>query len=511
MLTGSGIEGGPQINIAERASGASQMGPTDWIERAKVWARPYYPRLRNRRFWIGQGLITVVAGLHVLAESLRLSGYLPVSDYSISFVAIALLYIPVIYVALNFGFAGSVATTSLCIILTIPDAMLFHSGLVRATVLFQLGTFAALAIFIGQWVDREQRARRRAEAAISACGASEMKYRGLFESSPVAILVADSDGAILEANPAAGVLFGRPASGLKNMAIADLVGINGERLCDTSQDEEKGREDHLVLGGADGSQVHLEPTFTRIGDGQGKLVVQVLLRDVTHERQRQAGLRAYAAKIVRLQEEERRRLAQELHDEIVQQLILLCRKLDLIEGSGESFSPRIIDELGVARSSAEEVIKWLREFASNLRPPALDDLGLVTCIRRVLVDFAERAKINGQMTVVGDERRLPPDVELGLFRIAQEATRNVERHARASNVNVALVFGARQVELEVIDDGIGFRLPLAADFAARGQLGLLGMRERAESLSGSLEIRSSQGDGTRVVVSIPIGQEPRRR
>ena len=122
-----------------------------------------------------------------------------------------------------------------------------------------------------------------------------------------------------------------------------------------------------------------------------------------------------------------------------------------------------------------------------------------------MTDLTERARIEGELKVVGQERRLPPDVELTIFRIAQEALRNAERHARATQVAVTLTFiggKTRKARLHVADNGTGFTLPVAGDFAASGHLGLLGMRERAESLGGKLRIQSSPGNGTRVSISI---------
>nr|MDA8219216.1 PAS domain-containing sensor histidine kinase [Dehalococcoidales bacterium] len=465
----------------------------------------FCPRIRERRFWAVQGLVVAVAGLHLLAESLGLWESWRVSDSSFTFIPITLLYIPVVYAALNFGFAGSMATALLCIVITLPMPVLFQQGLSAAAEIFQLVIVAGVATFVGYRVDREQDARQHAEAASAASRASEVKYRGLFESSRLPILVTDPAGAIFEANPAAGALFGKDPADLRDTVLADLVEPAGSRrLFDLAHDGRRQGE-CLTLARTDGSLVYLEPTLTRIGDSQGNPVIEIQLRDVTEERQQRAGLTAFAAHIIRAQEEERRRIAQELHDESVQQLILLCRQLDLIEWVGAPLSPLVLGELRAARKTAETVAEGLRDFARALRPPTLDDLGLVTSIRRLLVDFAERAKIHGEVTIVGEERRLAPELELCLFRIAQEALRNVERHAAASHVGVRMVFSECRVGLEVMDNGIGFSLPTASDFAAGGHLGLLGMRERAESLGGTLQITSDRQDGTRVTVLTPLG------
>lgn len=216
-------------------------------------------------------------------------------------------------------------------------------------------------------------------------------------------------------------------------------------------------------------------------------------------------LRAYAAYMIHAQEVERQRIARELHDETVQQLVLLCRQLDRVEEFRRTLPSPEAAGLGEARRTAEEVVKWLRDFAKDLRPSILDELGVVASIRRLLVDFKERTGIECQLKVVGEDQWLPPDRELGLFRIAQEALRNVERHAEATQVSVAITFAKHEAILDVADNGVGFIVPpVPGDFTASGQLGLIGMQERAKLLNGKLEIQSSPGNGTRVTASIPI-------
>ena len=372
--------------------------------------------------------------------------------------------------------------------------------------LFQIIVVDAIAVFVGQRVDRETTARQRAEALGSALRASETKYRGLFESSPVAILVLDPQGTVLDANPAAGVLFGRAVDALRGVAASDLVGPTGAQQLLRALPEDGRPAAHIVLAQQDGTEVYLEPELTEAAGSRGEPTLQVLLRDVTEEWHRQAGLRAYAAHVLRAQEEERRRIAQELHDDTIQALVVLCRRLDAVEGLGDPLPPPVLEEVREARRSVEEVVEGLRGFARALRPPTLEDLGLVTSIRRLLVDLGERAHLESQLKVVGREVRLPPDQELGVFRIAQEALRNVERHARAAHVTVTIAFAQGGLRIEVLDDGVGF-VPPPRGLAGSSQLGLLGMQERAELLGGQLEVRSSPGRGTSVTLSVPLERD----
>jgi signal transduction histidine kinase len=226
---------------------------------------------------------------------------------------------------------------------------------------------------------------------------------------------------------------------------------------------------------------------------------------VDRERASRQRAEAYAAYVLHGQEEERQRIARDLHDETIQSLVLVCRQLDSVKDNSPALPPPVSDGLQAARSTVEHVVTELRDFARALRPPILDDLGMVASVRRLLMDFTERTRIEGELKVSGESRRLSPDAEIGLFRITQEALWNVERHAGATRVTVSLLFAHKETSLEVADNGVGFAAaPVPSEFATRGKLGIMGMQERAELLGGRFEIQSSQVKGTRVITSIPL-------
>lgn len=223
-------------------------------------------------------------------------------------------------------------------------------------------------------------------------------------------------------------------------------------------------------------------------------------------RRREAARTEWIARIISAQEDERRRLAHELHDEVIQALALLCRRLDAISGAQDAPpAPPVQQRLEAACQQVEELIAALRNFARDLRPPALDHLGVVAILRRLLADLGERTEIRWDLTVHGAPRRLPRETELGLYRIAQEAVRNVERHAGAGSVCVDLSFAVDGVSLRVTDDGRGFSPAVQEPVSvANASLGLLGMRERAALLGGDLVIHSQPGQGTAVAVTVPV-------
>ncbi len=493
-----------------------QLHTSDWNgeehargQRLRKWLRPHRPPLSDRRFWEVQGLVVLIAALHVALEVLTQDDGAPLLASAphfslLSFVPVSLFFIPVIYAALNFGFAGSVATAAWCAVLTVPNVAL-HVGIERVPEVVQIGIVGATAVFVGQRVDRELAARHRAEEAGAALASSEVKYRGLFESSPISILLLNKDGLVLDANPASGVLFGRRPSDLKGHIITSLLGEGAARLFQGPSESRFDPSSGMALRMEGMNGTFVEPVTRWITDLQGEPEVQVLLRDVTDERNRQAGLRAYAARVLRAQEEERKRIAQELHDETIQSLILVCRKLDMVEARGHPWPAAAMEEAAEARSSIEGVVEGIRNFARVLRPPTLDDLGLVTSIRRLTLDVSERSGLIVTFHVIGKEKRLSSDSELGLYRIAQEALRNVERHSKASQAGVTVTFEDPQTCLGITDNGVGFRLPPGTgDFAAKGQLGLLGMQERAQLLGGDLTVKTAPGAGTAVLATVPF-------
>lgn len=228
----------------------------------------------------------------------------------------------------------------------------------------------------------------------------------------------------------------------------------------------------------------------------------MVFRNVTASRHRQSSLETYAAQILRAQEEERRRIAQELHDETMQSLVLLYRRLDAVEEQVALATAPWSGEVGRLRDDVESTIRSLRVFLQGLRPSILDDLGLTSAVEGLVETVRAQSPTRAAMTVSGASRRLPSGHEIALYRIAQETLHNVERHSEASEVAVTLSYLSHEVELSVSDDGQGFTPPASlSSLASENKLGLLGMQERARIVGGTLRIRSQPGAGTSVVAT----------
>jgi signal transduction histidine kinase len=216
-------------------------------------------------------------------------------------------------------------------------------------------------------------------------------------------------------------------------------------------------------------------------------------------------LRFYARRIMQAQESERKRIARELHDDTIQSLIALSRRLEslvMMEGHlSEDAALRVRD----LWQQTDEMIQRIRQFSQNLRPSLLDDLGLLPTLEELTQDMNRQAGLKAEFRVQGERRRLSSEVELTLFRIVQEALSNVRRHARATEVATTVELTNSRVRVIVQDNGIGFRPPtLASDLRAEDGLGLIGMHERARLLGGDLMIDSEPGNGTKVIADVPV-------
>jgi signal transduction histidine kinase len=216
-------------------------------------------------------------------------------------------------------------------------------------------------------------------------------------------------------------------------------------------------------------------------------------------------LQRLLAETVNVQERERQRIAQDLHDGLNQ--LLIGALLELKSGRErlrQSDAPAAETALQRAGNILHRVERELRQVIYDLRPPTLDSLGLEPALRRYVEDFRTLTGIECEMQTEGAPRRLAAEVEIGIYRIVQEALQNVSAHSAAHRAHVHLSYAPAQLALAVKDDGCGFDLDGTLEQRPSNHFGLLGMRERAESLGGHFKIESQITVGTVVRVSIPM-------
>jgi len=221
-----------------------------------------------------------------------------------------------------------------------------------------------------------------------------------------------------------------------------------------------------------------------------------------------AGLRDYIGAITSAQEDERLRLARELHDETIQELIALKQRVQLtLKAANEPTTAPMLKEL---ERLAEATIQNVRRMTRALRPIYLEDLGLSTALEMLTNETDETDGLRVEFRPIGQERRLTAEMELTLYRIAQQALINVVRHAQARSAVLKLEYSGAALALEVSDDGVGFQPPrYPTDLASHGHFGLLGMHERADLIGASMLLESQPGAGTRIRVQVPLSIAPR--
>ena len=333
----------------------------------------------------------------------------------------------------------------------------------------------------------------------------------IYELAPVAIWIAKDDE-IVFANPACAKLFGiGDAKTLLGRSIYSLLRPQSHPLIrrhisDTLSGQARLAPVAEVIARLDGSMREVEIVMVAMPD-HGKTSMQMVINDVTlrHEEaslleQSRNELRQLSANAVEAREEERHRIARELHDELGQRLTAL--KMDLsslrVGVSDQGYRPRIDAMLEML----DDTVASVRRIAADLRPLMLDDLGLNAAIRWLVRDAAKRMGIEVTVQLGEGDPPLGKGASIALYRMVQEALTNVARHARATVVQIRMQQCHGEVVLSVRDNGVGFPKQPAQ---RAGSFGLMGIRERAYMLGGHLEVDNPPGGGGRITVHLPIG------
>jgi PAS domain S-box-containing protein len=390
----------------------------------------------------------------------------------------------------------------------------FKAG--HARVAETLAAHAASAIHNAQLFEQSQHyvaeleerivERKRAEAALRE---SEERYRELFENARDAIYVHDLNGVYTSINRAAEKLTGYPRDEIIGHRFTEFIAKEHIRqmrdtLCASlaTKGETLYEVDLIVK---DGRRVPVEVSSRAIYENGVMVGVQGTARDITDRKQAEDALQMFSRKLIEAQEDERRRIARDLHDQIGQALTAVKMNLHAVQRvcTGPKASPCIKDNI----DAVDEALRLVRDLSVDLRPPLLDDLGLATALCWYVDRYAKRTEIATDLIVdlPDQNERFSRDLETACFRIAQEALTNVVRHARANRVWVHLTRNENVLLLSVKDDGVGFDPAALRKRAPRAAtLGLLGMQERAHAAGGDVEIDSAISKGTEVRLSFSL-------
>jgi signal transduction histidine kinase len=501
-------------------------------------------RLRDRRFWVTQILVITISVGHSVLEATRSLGVLP----DLALLPVSTYFVPVVYAALNFGVEGAVPTALWCSLLTVPNLILWHTGAERSGVVLQLTLLVTIAFVIARRVDFETAPKERAEAAnarlerlnrTAAASAQSLDLESVLSQTVQAmldprksqtswILLAsdDADGELTQAASTAGA---RVEIGARELAATRSLMTESPLQGAGRAGDVTVREDRMAIvplrvvsriAGAVGlaSSVDalsvddtklLEAVGNQLGVAVGNIrnfrQTQLMVTELSRA---QRALEDYVRLATDAQEEERKRLARELHDDTIQALVIAKTELDAL-ALEKPVAADVGARLKKVDATLAAAIDNARRFSRDLRPSLLDDLGLEHAIDWLVADVGARTGINAQLRTSGEPRRLSQRDELTLFRIVQEALHNVERHAAATTVRVRIHFG-QDVRATVLDDGKGFDISEALDDRQSStRLGLLGMRERAKLAGAALSITSRPSSATRLTVTLkqPVRQD----
>ncbi|GAB4479429.1 MAG: hypothetical protein Kow00124_25100 [Anaerolineae bacterium] len=345
---------------------------------------------------------------------------------------------------------------------------------------------------------------------------SEDRYKRLAENAPDMIFRWSYKKGFEYVNPAAVEVIGYtpeehysdPGLGYRSIHIDDIP-IYESVFSELADPEGPRRYCVIRWHHKEGHQVHVEMRMSPIFDERGQLIaIEGIARDVSQHIIARKRLQELAARITRAHEEERRRLARELHDEIGQALTAAKMRVRMVENALPEGAHTAREKLALLGDLCTEVLATVRALSHELRPPLLDEMGWGPAIVWLCESFSERTGLPVTCVNRGGAARLDPDVELVAYRVVQEALTNVVRHAGATTARVELDLQDDGLHVLVSDDGRGFDMAALtlADQPGVG-LGLLGMRERVDAVGGELQIHTAPGRGTQVRAALPLGKK----
>lgn len=351
----------------------------------------------------------------------------------------------------------------------------------------------------------------RTAQATRALRESEEQMRKIFDEGPVGMSLLDTDSRFVRVNRALAEMLGHSIDDLQGKSLADVTHPSDRDLDRTLLSE-------LFAGGIpryqiekryltkDGRAIWGQLTAAVIRDDRGHpsfriaTVEDITARKATEDKLNRtaARLRALSRRVVDLQETERREISRELHDEVGQALTGLKLLLEMATRQTKGAGDRLQEALSIV----DRLIVQVRTLTLDLRPPMLDDLGLLAALAWYVDRFSAQSGLQVQFRQNGIEQPLSPPVATAAYRIVQEGLTNVARHARAGRVDVHLVIEQGILAIRIADDGQGF--DVGATLATGTASGLAGMRERAEFLDGTFRVESAAGGGTRLTATIPL-------
>lgn len=422
--------------------------------------------------------------------------------------------IPITYAGMYFGLRSGIFSLLLSLAVIMPRIFFTHEFGIEAGL--ETGGVILLGLLLNLWFEVMRRESRRYRTVVSQLEESErrlrdsrQKYQYLFENASDAIWVQDVNGLFMDGNRAFEKLTGFSCEEVRGIHLRQFLSPESlglareirEKLI-AGEDFEQPYEQQFYI--KDGSVKTAKMSTNPVIVGGRITGFEHVARDVTREKRQEANVRSYIHQITMAQEEERKRVARDLHDDVSPEILVLINKLDAFTDERRSNSASRQERLKTIRGQAVRALESLRRTAQGLRPRIIDDLGLVAAVEWIAEELEKEQAITITVETSGLDREPSPEIQIVLFRIAQEALNNIRKHARAVNVAITLAGSEDGITMTVSDDGTGFTVPdRVEDKVREGRLGLMGMDERAGLIGGSLKIISSPDTGTKLTVRLP--------
>ncbi len=337
----------------------------------------------------------------------------------------------------------------------------------------------------------------------TAAQAANLEF--LLATAADAVVTSDENLILTGWNAAAEAIFGRRANEVLGQRLALIFPknfVDAERAEAIRRLVETGSfHGELMYDRGDGRRLHLESSVTALFDSDGKRLGYVSVnRDITERSYADEAVRSLLKEVLTAQEVERRRIARELHDETAQTLTSLLVGLRAVDESEDL--RQVLGATSALRRLVSAALEGVRRISRGLRPSVLDDLGIQEALERLGLEVSRAHGFVVDVHATGPRLpRLPEAVETALYRMAQEALTNASKHAEPKAVSVLIHRNPSEVRLVIEDDGKGFN---ASEPLSEGQVGLVGIRERARLIGGSVTVESSPGQGTTICVSVPL-------
>jgi len=477
--------------------------------------------IRNPHFWAVLVLFAVGVILHYPEQltpwsATTISSLLGTTRHTAERV---FFLIPITYASFIFGLKGGIASLVAAGFIMLPRAI-FISEVPADAILESSGVIVVGGV-VNLWfyMHRKDIAQRRSieEALVR-----------IIDGSSIPSFVINNQHKVTHWNTAVEALTGIKKEEIigtdeqwrafyteKRPVMADLI-VDGASKKEIETYYENGYKRSQLIDGAygaegwfsalgnEGTYLHFTASPIRNNDGEITGAIETL-ENITERKKAEENLRYYLQEITKAQEEERKRIARELHDSSAQNLIALLHQLDNLLTDKTKLPVSEAKALWGFYEQIRDTLQEVRRFSRDLRPSILDDLGLLPALEWVTEDLKSTYWIEVDLKVLGNERRLFPETELLLFRIVQEALRNIAKHAEATMAEVKVKFDEDRIAVTISDNGKGFEPPESLGaLTPTGKLGLAGMQERVQLLGGRLKLESKPGKGTKIFVEAPV-------